>query len=334
MSGAGSDLSSLTLAIADLKAIDARLSALGSAESPIQSDGVDLTAAIRQSQELVRAAIAQLSGARTPNQGPVEKSEQNAGSAKRRVKIKAASDTTEPDNPARAEPSAAKASGKSANRGGDRSRDTVAAAASATASTPKAPASSLLARLGAATAEPDARNRVEAPAQKSATPPTHETADRLARLEAEIDNLTTGATAADGRAKAEASSTPTAPTATKTADVPPRPATAAKPLPAPEHRPGVGDGGDEDDAEIVIVNAQTKAKGAVEYSASSTRPGSRVVHDPALSDDEDAEVEIVQSGARQESGARSPATPVRDRVNSSATAPTAPSKWRLFRGSR
>ena len=72
MSGAGSDLSSLTLAIADLKAIDARLTALGTAGPPIESDGVDLTAAIRQSQELVRAAIARLTGARTPNEAPVE----------------------------------------------------------------------------------------------------------------------------------------------------------------------------------------------------------------------------------------------------------------------
>jgi hypothetical protein len=338
----GSDLSSLTLAIADLKAIDARLTALGTAGPPIESDGVDLTLAIRQSQELVRAAIARLTGARVPVEAPAETAEPSAGGAKRRVKIKAASDTTEPGSPTRAgaavrsESSPSKASGKAATRGGDRARGASATASSTATATAKTSPNSLLARLGAAAPELDTRQRAAAdadtpaatPAQQSDTPAAHDTADRLARLEAEIDSLTEASVTAAPQSKVVASDHPAAQKATKTAD---------GKAPVPEHRSGLGGGDasdDDDDAEIVIVNAQAKAAGATEHGVGSTRASSRVVHDPAPGDDDDAEVEIMQSGARHDPGARAPVTPARDRVNTNATKPAAPAKWRLFRGSR
>jgi hypothetical protein len=351
---AGSDLSSLTLAIADLKAIDARLTTLGAAGLPIESDGVDLTAAIRQSQALVRAAIARLTGARISDEGAIETAEPGAGGAKRRVKIKAASETTESSRPTgaeaavRSDSSPAKASGKAATRGGDRSRGAAAAASSTAAAPAKTPPSSLLARLGAAAPEPDARPRAAAdgggpaaaPPPKSDTPGPHDTADRLARLEAEIDSLTKSSNTADTQSKAVVSNGSAQPTATKPADVrTPSPA-AGTPVPALQHRPRVGDGGagdDEDDAEIVIVNSQSKAAGSTEHGVASPRPSSRVVNDPPPSDDDDSEVEIVQPGARHEAdgtGARVLVPGTRDRTNASATKPAAPAKWRLFRGSR
>ena len=352
MSGKGSDRESLTLAIADLKAIDARLTNLVAADPPIESDGVNLTASIRESRDLVQAAIALLAGARIPDGTPNGVTDQLAGGTKRRVKIKAVSETTGSDGVARAEPpvrsssGTTKASSKAAARGGDRSRDASAATSDAAAATVKAPANSLLARLGAAAPEPGALQRTAtdggapsvAPADKSAPPATFDTADRLARLEAEIDSLTRASITADAQGKTVAPERAARPMATKTAEANnPSPA-AAIDVPAPEHRSGIGDSGtaDDEDAEIVIVNSEIEAAGPGRHRAPSTRPNQRVPRDPPPSDDDDAEVEIVRPGVRHEADgprARVPVIPASDRANASAIKPAAPAKWRFFRGS-
>ena len=98
-------------------------------------------------------------------------------------------------------------------------------------------------------------------------------------------------------------------TATKTADVPRDAATAAKPASARSIVQAMATAMMTTTPRSSSSTLRAKATGAAEHGASSTRQSSRVVHDPAPGDDDDAEVEIVQSGARQESGARSPATP-------------------------
>jgi len=359
----GSNLSSLTLAIADLKAIDARLSALATADPPIESDGTDLTAAIRESQALVRAGIARLTGAEIRSEAPSDAAGQRAGGAKRRVKIKAESETTVSAGPARAEAGARsgtagpKSSAKASTRGADRARATATAAAAAaasapvtTASTANAPPNSLLARLGAATPETGVRAPAMANGNDTATPvqtppsdnPSgHDTDDRLARLEAEIDSLT-NATTGGARSKLVTTDAPAAPTANATATPARFRGGGAVSSPVPAYHSGVDDDGaedEEDDAEIVIVTDAASPTGTAEHGSSS-RQGPRMSRDPAPYGDGDAEVEIVHAGTRpgvqpgaDRRDARLTVAPDGDRTKAAERKPTAPAKWRLFRGS-
>lgn len=358
MSVKGSDLSSLTLAIADLKAIDARLSALVTADPPIESDGTDLTAAIRESQTLVRAAIARLTGTEicrdaTPN----DAAEQRPGGTKRRVKIKAESETTVSAGPARVEAvarsgtAAPRSPGKSTTRGADRARGASTAAASAApATTANAPSSSLLARLGAATPEPGTRHPATeegnstpatASARQADSPSAHDADDRLARLEAEIDSLT-NATTGGQRSKSVTADDPAAPATNAAAASTRRHSGVALSAPVSAYQSSDDDDGagdEEDDAEIVIVTDAANAAGLAGHGSSSARQGPRIARDSPPDSDADAEVEIVQPGTRPgvrpRTDGRDPRltmTPGGDRSNAAASKPAASAKWRLFRG--
>lgn len=350
MSVKGSDLSSLTLAIADLKAIDARLTALGAADPPIESDGANLTAAIRDSRALVRAAIARLTGNQIAGEAPNEPADKGSGSAKRRVKIKAESETSASAVSARAE---AGARSGTAARSGDRARNVSAAASAAAATTAKTPPNSLLARLGAATPEASPRHQATAdgggaPASATTGQPDNPAApgadERLARLEAEIDSLTEATATGPYRSKAMASDAPVRPAATKTTEAEAPARAAVPPARTSAHQPDVrddGTGDDEDDAEIVIVTAQGKVAGIAEQGQPPNRQSPRTSRDPSPTDDEDAEVEIVQPGSRpgaqpdaDERARRLAMTPDGGRVAAAASKPASPAKWRLFRGSR
>ncbi len=350
MGDTGSNLGSLTLAIADLKAIDARLTALAAADPPIESDGTDLTARILESQAQVRAAIALLVGARTSTGATNDAPDQSPGSAKLRVKIKAASETTAAGASAHAEtsassaPVASKAStasrspAKAGSRSGDRARS-VAASAAATAATPR---NSLLARLGAAAAEPgasrgdvaDRDGPTSAPAREPRDSAPLDAAERLARLEAEIDSLTEASTTGGRRSKVTASDAPTPPATAKTAEAPASARVAGTSAPVTTQSPGDGGMADDDiDAEIVIVTSDGKVSGADGRGTPQTRRDPRVFRDPPPGDDDDAEVEIVQPGADARV-ARVSMTPDGERAKSGVAKPAATAKWRLFRGSR
>lgn len=317
----GSNLGSLTLAIADLKAIDARLTTLAAADPPIKSDGADLTAKILESQALVRAAIALLSGARMPAGTVTEAQDTASGGAKRRVKIKAASDSTAATTPA-----TTKSPSKAGTRGGDRARSAETAMVAA----PAAPRNSLLARLGAATSEPAASTSPPAAAVIPAPSPAGalDAAERLARLEAEIDSLTEASTTGNRRGKSTAPEMSAPQSEPKVAE-------AVSAAPAKVTRASDLDSGatdDDDDAEIVIVGPDGASSGAQGRGASYGRHSPRALRDPPACD-EDAEVEIMQPGAGGRMARVSPAT-ASDRAKAGAEAkPVAPTKWRLFRGS-
>lgn len=353
MGSDGSDPVSLSQAVADLKAMDARLAALVAAYPPTEAGRADPGAPIREGRALVRAAIGLLAGAllsgATPDRVP--------GTAKRRVKIKAASDSTASGAPAGAE--AAVRSGANAatepvkptTRGAGSVRGTSAAASAtaAAAASEQSPPNSLLARLGAAATEPAARHpiaaegagdRVPVPAPQPSHVSAHAAAERLARLEAEIDSLTEATTTGGHQSRSaatDASGAPVVP-ASRTAQSQ-SPLRAAASESESEYRPGVdgaspADG--EDDAEIVIVTAQNGERPA-RQGTPPVRQSPRNFNDPSSSDDDDAEVEIVQPSARPGAdgrAVRAPATSRGEHAKGGAIAPVAPSKWRLFRGSR
>jgi hypothetical protein len=313
LSDKGPDSNSLGQAVADLEALDARLAALLSAHPEPKSGGPDPAAPIRQSREAIRTAIKLLADAQGPDALPKEAT----GAAKRRVKIKAASETT-------------KASAKSAARGGDGVARSGSAASAAATATTTAPRNSLLARLVAATPEPTA-NRTDtidtappAPATpaKSDSSSSLDPADRLARLEAEIDSLTAASIA---------------PTARKSAVSPDDLATSTEAKPLPEHRSATDDERDmDDDTEVVIVTSG-KAAGRASHSVSAAAKNARSIRDRAPVDDDDAEVEIVQPGARRGQGRpeqSAPQKPDSGTGRAGAPKPADPAKWRLFRGSR
>jgi hypothetical protein len=351
VSSDGSDPVSLSQAVADLKAMDSRLAALIATYPPTEPGRPDLGAPIRESRALVRAAIGLLAGALLSGETP----DRMPGTAKRRVKIKAASDSTASGAPAgaeaavRSDPNAPAEPVKPAARGGGPARNASAAASAAAAASAQAPPNSLLARLGAAATEPGARHPDAAdgagnPAPAPAPQPSHVSAraaaERLARLEAEIDSLTEATTTGGDRSGSAATDAPGPPVApaSRTAQSQ-SPLRAAASASASEYRPGVdGAGADgEDDAEIVIVTSQTGARPARQGTL-PVRQSPRIFSDPSASDDDDdAEVEIVQSGTRPGGDGRAahtPATPEGERAKAGAGAPVAPAKWRLFRGSR
>jgi hypothetical protein len=353
VSSEGHDQVSLGQAVTDLKAMDKRLAALIAAYPPAGAGGPDFGTPIRESRALLRAAIGLLAGALLSGQAP----NPQPGTGKRRVKIKAASESTASSGPAgvqtavRSNPDAPTEPAKPAARGGDRARSVPAAAsvsaADATATSTQTPPNSLLARLGAAAPEAGARPPTTADVAGDPAPPAepqpshvsaHTAAERLARLEAEIDTLTEATTTKGGhRSKPTTADVPAAP-ATRGPETEARAhAAAAATASATAYWPGVKDedpADGDDDAEIVIVTPETKASASTRQGAPPARQSPRIFQDPAPSDDDDAEVEIVQPGARPGRAPRAPATTDSDRSKSGASEPVAPARWRLFRGSR
>jgi hypothetical protein len=355
VSSDAADRVSLSQAVADLKAMDKRLAALIAAYPTADAGGPDLGAPIRESRALVRAAIGLLAGAVLSGQPP----DHVPGTAKRRVKIKAASASTASSGPAhvetaiRSDTDASIEPAKPASRGGDRVRVASAAASQSAATSTEAPPHSLLARLGAATPEPGARH-LDAPDVAGDPTPTpapqpshvsaHAASERLARLEAEIDNLTEATKTGGHRSKSATADAPAA-SAAKIAETKARAdAAVAATASATAHRPfddDEGSGNDDEDAEIVIVTPATKSSAPAREGTPPARQSPRIYQDPPPSDDDDAEVEIVQPGARPGArpGAdgrtlRAPATADGGRGKAGTDGVAAPAKWRLFRGSR
>ncbi len=312
MSAKESELNSLSRAIADLEAVDAALAVSG-------PDGSAPKGPVAEARLQLRAAIATLASAQAAGD--------ETATTKRRVKIKAASDAT----PASAENG--KPAGKSGAKRGERAR----ANAVATPAPAAPPTLSLLARLGAAAAppsEPEKATVTSPPA--SAGISAEDAANRLARLEAEIDSLTkppssagTAPTARHGDSASPAAS-PTPP-----ASVPPAraPLTSA-PSTAPEPAARATDTEvDDEEAQITIVGADPTTGGR---AARSSRLGQITHTGSPPPDDDDAEVEIVRPG---ESSRQRPGAAQSERLRLDPGAPTfpakgaTPSRWRLFRGS-
>lgn len=338
MSDNGPDSNCLNQAVADLEALDARLATLISAYSQADPGGPDPAAPIRESRELIRTAIKLLAGAEVQGGLPHEA----IGAAKRRVKIKAASETTAANS------AASKAPPKSVTRNGDGARSASdAASVTATAAVPR---NSLLARLVAATPEPAANHPdttdVPPPVPattmaKSESPSSLDPAERLARLEAEIDSLTAASIAVTVRSSVVSQEDLTPSTEAKAAKGQTRGRyTAAVVAPVPEHRSVLDNervSDDGDDTEVVIVTSESKAAGGTGRSTSTAAKRARSFRDPSPPEDDDAEVEIVQPGGRHGSGepsAHKPTKAENSRERVGAPKPADPSKWRLFRGSR
>lgn len=329
MSTRGPEPSSLGRAIADLEAIDKRLADLVATRSP---DGISPPGQIEEGRTLVRAAIRALAlvHARTADTPAETHAEtvpdrgEDLGATKRRVKIKAESQTapasTLPPTDTHAR-GRIKGASKTAPRGDNREVGLPTQAAAS------ASERSLLARLGAAM--PDTGDEPERPAAPTpvtvseTTTPAQDTAARLARLEAEI-----AAMAEDTPQDATAEIPATPPQAANISSPPTRGTKAgvSSISPAIISDTSAEDDSDDDDTEIVIVGGRTAA-------ASPNTAGSRVLRESPVPSEEDAEVVIVQP----EGTAR---TPIARSGTKSAARPTvapgkpaAGSKWRLFRGS-
>lgn len=316
----GSEHRSLSQVIVELEAIDAGLAALPT------------SAPIAEARAQLRTAITTLSAVQNPGD--------DTATGKRRVKIKAASDTPAAapagaaQTPARSAASS-KGTAKSGAKRGERAQPSPEMASTLTA-----PASSLLARLGAVAspAAPQAPAPFaptdQAPTSPSAPVPSasieaksisaEDAVSRLARLEAEIASLTEPSPGT--LAKSPGKSRPAG------AIKPPSPAPSAAPdgaARASVPRPSADSIADnESEAEVVIVGSDTPTGGR---AAAADRQTPRVYRDaPPSADDEDAEVEIVQPGVETrvrggDGQARSPAAGAKA---------AAPGRWRLFRGSR
>ncbi len=298
MSTKRSEHTSLAGAIVDLEAIDAALATMAAAQP---------SGPITEARAQIRAAISILSNAQTAAEEPA--------TTKRRVKIKAVGDSATTTGTAAGKP-AAKSSSK-------RGR------AASEPAPPAAPTSSLLARLGAAAAtSSDVPGENNAAAPKSGGLSAGDAADRLARLEAEIDSLTRPpATVAGTPPAAKTVNKSVSAAAAAPASVLPA---AAPPQPAPEPHAALDDD-DDDGAEITIIDPGSSTSGR---PAEAGRHGPRVYRDAVLPAEEDAEVEIVRPG---EGGRRAPhADGLRTdpRAAPEAAKGTARGRWSLFRGSR
>lgn len=323
MSGTEPDPNSLSQAIADLEAVDVRLTAMAAAYPAADSGGSGLAAPIQESRTLVRAAINMLSGALA--------SEQVAGGAKRRVKIKAASETisageTRTEVRGKSTAAATKSAGKGTARNG---RGTSAATPARTVKSETEPVKpmvgSLLARLG--TVSDAAPAEAQPPAAKSTSISAEDAATRLARLEAEIASLTDTSAAGTSRDKPAAlDGTPAANAASARVD-------PAKPAGPPPSTKMMEPDGDDDDAEIVIVTAGVAETGPPVPATDPARENPRVYRTAPPPADDDAEVEIVQHGADGKLK-RSEARPELKHTPENAGKPSASGKWRFFRGSR
>ena len=291
--------------IADLEIIDRKLGEL------LAAHGAPDTDSRAKARTLLRSAIETLALA-----APAEVSE-DAGTGKRRVKIKAESEVAPPSETAR-EGTAAKA-GKSASRGNRGN-----AAGRKSTSTDKASPPGLLARLGAAAEAPpipqaSAEPAAAAPKAVEAGDSLKATADRLAQLEAEIADLTEAVTAVPTRQAAAASEQRQEP-----------------PLVSPSVEAGGQADADSDDdevAEITIIGANGAQRPA---PRSAAREAPRVFRDGPLPDEDEAEVEIRGDGAashRRRVADRAGAGHEVLRRNESSGGRGTLAKWRIFRGS-
>ena len=315
MSTKGNDQNAVARAIADLEAVDASLAKLTAAPpadgAPMPADGP-----IAETRALLRAAIIKLESAKP--------AAAEAATGKRRVKIKAVGDTAAPTE-------AGKATGKSGSR------------RKQTEPPPEPPVSSLLARLGAAVVpqapEPPAATTAPTLPEISEVVPSadggisaEDAGDRLARLEAEIEILTRPPAVAAGSVAAVSARDLTKGATVEADGV--RSAAAAQPQ-GQASRSSIPDAeyDDDDDIEVTIVGGKADARGRA--SASDRRPP-RILRHAGPTDD--ADVEIVSHG-KTPGGARS-APQQNERLRIDPTSPnapakgTAPSRWRLFRGSR
>ena len=319
MSTKGSESGSLSRAIAGLEAVDKQLTDL----TERALDGASTAGPIRESSALVQAAIRTLSLAQQAT------AVDEAGTAKRRVKIKAESQTTQAQTTQTLAPISTDSPGRSGGRGkgaakaAARGNDREPATPQPT-SAKDVPASSLLARLGAAVSESADLPPSAVPSVPSArTAPTVETAlsaddtaERLARLEAEIAGLTEAPLAGNSEKTSPAAQEEPQELAVHTAA-----------LPAPDN----GDV-DDDDAEIFIVGAN----GAIsDRNITPPRASPRVSHDMPTPGEDEAEVEIVQPGTGTEKpAAEKPGAPrLSARIAMTPVKPAIGSRWRLFRGS-
>lgn len=299
--------------IADLESIDRRLGEILAAQDAPAADVGG------KAHTLLRSAIEALTPATPPE------ANEETGTAKRRVKIKAESEITAPADGERA--AAAIRAGAPAKSG---SRGSRSAAARRAANADKTPPG-LLARLGAAETPPVVQ-AAEEPSADSAAPviaedPLKATADRLAQLEAEIADLTEAVTA-----------------------VPTRPAATARPIrrgTEPEQRdealsasaPSNGsneqaaeDTGDGEDAEITIIGADGAR---IAPTRSTTREAPRVFREGPMPDEEEAEVEIKGDAVPSLRRGANRAGVDHDirRRSDGGGARAGLGKWRIFRGS-
>jgi hypothetical protein len=300
--------------IADLEVIERRLGELLAARDAPASD------ASGKARALLRSAIEALTPA-----APPETSEE-AGTAKRRVKIKAESEIAAPASGERAG-TAAKSPAKSPSRG------SRSAAARRSANTDKA-SPGLLARLGAAAEAPPVEQApaVDLPAGPAVPVKTEDTlkatADRLAQLEAEIADLTEAATAVPTRPAATAPSSRRGPGPDHLEEA----QSAAAPS-ADQARQTDVEAGDGENAEITIVGAD---RAPVARAGRSAREAPRIFKDGAMPDEEEAEVEIKGDGASSlrhrgtdRAGNGRDSTRRSDRRGQGVSI----GKWRIFRGS-
>ena len=303
--------------IAAIEAIDGKLS-----EHLAANGAPDGAATVEKARALLREAIGILIPIAPSDAGA------EAGSAKKRVKIKAESEIA----------SASERQRSTAAKGGtSRAKPPRGNRASDAAQTDREPANgekasngSLLARLGAAAqTSPQPSTPVEPPAE-SAPPAQPEnavdvTAQRLAQLEAEIADLTEAVTA-----------TPTRPASLPTTARPAEPEQKRATAPAPSEMATSASSeqdmpGEEDEiAEITIIGAD----GASSVPASrAERHAPRIFREGPSMAEEEAEVEIRGTSANRptrrssESAAGAPKSPAGEKNNGR-------SKWRLFRGSR
>ncbi len=305
--------------IAAIEAIDGKLS-----EHLAANSATDGAATIEKARALLREAIGLLSPT-----APSETSEE-AGPAKRRVKIKAESEiASASESPRSTAAKGAAARAKSTSRGNRASE--AAQTSREPANGEKASNGSLLARLGAAAeTSPPPSTPVE-PTAEAAPPPKPEntvdvTAQRLAQLEAEIADLTEAVTATPTRPKSlSATVRPAVEAEQKRAVAPAAPEMATSAL-SDQDVPGE----DDEIAEITIIGAE----GAPSAPANrAERHAPRIFREGPSMAEEEAEVEIRGASASR---------PARHSSGSMSSAPKSPageknngrSKWRLFRGSR
>jgi len=293
--------------IADLEAIDGRLASYRAAHPAPAS-----TLPIDKTRVLIRDAIKALTSAASPEAG------EDAGSIKRRVKIKAESEVATQEEGADAKDASKSAgSGKSTSRSKDGARN-----GRRPATTEKTPTVSLIARLGAATeiAEPSQASppNQAAPPSETPTPVTAEdtlkaTADRLAQLEAEIADLTETVTAAPTKTAEDAAS---------------RNESAGGTVVRLD--PSSANDDPEDDAEITII----AANGAPRESATrAARQSPRVFREEPLPEEEEAEVEIRGSDIAATVRGRPTSARGSTRAREGTAKNGALGKWRIFRGS-
>jgi hypothetical protein len=261
---------------------------------------------------LLRSAIEALKTITLPE------ANEEAGTTKRRVKIKAESEIAVPSSGERAGPAAkSNASTKPAPRG---SRGTTGRKSANADKTPPG----LLARLGAAAetlpvAQVQAEPQADPATSIKAADPLKATADRLAQLEAEIADLTEAVTAV-----------PTRPAAARPAH---EGTSSAGASPGEADRQATEEADDGDDAEITIVGADGVP---IAPMRRTEREAPRIFKDGPMPGEEEAEVEIKGDGAtslRRRATDRPGSGHDNARRSDNGRSRGSLGKWRIFRSS-